>query len=176
MAKGGFYQGKKIIPADPGSRARLRVPASLSLTPYSCIRKINASAARVSSRAKHYLSDRTTCFRDERGYNVPNALMNPASPRLDTWSPSLQVFLYLQLLDALTTLLGFRAGLVEASPFVRVLVHFGPLAGLLADKVFAVFLAVICVWSGRSRMIRWVNYWYAALVTWNIILILAKLS
>jgi len=102
--------------------------------------------------------------------------MNPASPRLATWSPSLQVFLYLQLLDVLTTLLGFRAGLMEASPFVRVLVHFGPLAGLLADKVFAVFLAVLCVWSGRSRMIRWVNYWYAALVTWNIILILVKVS
>ena len=102
--------------------------------------------------------------------------MNPASPRLYAFSSSLQVFLYLQLLDALTTLLGFRAGLVEASPFVRALVHFGPYAGLLADKVFAVLLAMICVWSGRSRMIRWVNYWYAGLVAWNIILILAKLS
>jgi Domain of unknown function (DUF5658) len=98
--------------------------------------------------------------------------MTPASPGLNDWSPSLQVFLYLQLLDALTTLLGFRAGLAEASPFVRMLVHFGPFAGLLADKVFAVLLAVVCVWSGRSRMIRWVNYWYAALVAWNIVLIL----
>ena len=102
--------------------------------------------------------------------------MNPASPRLYAFSSSLQVFLYLQLLDALTTLLGFRAGLVEASPFVRMLAHLGPYAGLLADKVFAVLLAMICVWSGRSRMIRWVNYWYAALVTWNIILILVRVS
>lgn len=98
--------------------------------------------------------------------------MTAASLRLNTLSSSLQVFLYLQLLDALTTLLGFRAGLAEASPFVRILVHLGPLAGLLADKIFAVLLAAICVWSGRSRMIRWVNYWYAALVAWNILLIL----
>jgi hypothetical protein len=100
--------------------------------------------------------------------------MTTASPRLHNWSPSLQVFLYLQLLDALTTLLGFRAGLAEASPFVRMLVHFGPFAGLLADKVFALLLAAICVWSGRSRTIRWVNYWYAALVAWNIVLILGS--
>ena len=112
----------------------------------------------------------------ERGYNVFKALMTAASPRLFTVSPSLQVFLYLQFLDALTTLLGFRAGLAEASPFVRLLVEVGPLAGLLADKVIAVVLAVVCVWSGRSRMIRWINYWYAALVTWNIVLILPHVS
>jgi hypothetical protein len=98
--------------------------------------------------------------------------MTAASPRLHTLSPSLQVFLYLQLLDALTTLLGFRAGLAEANPFIRVLVQVGPLAGLLVDKVLAVVLAGVCVWSGRSRMIRWINYWYAALVAWNILLIL----
>ena len=47
---------------------------------------------------------------------------------------------------------------------------------MLADKMFAVLLAVMCVWSGRSRMIPWVNYWYAALVIWNIILILLRVS
>jgi Domain of unknown function (DUF5658) len=102
--------------------------------------------------------------------------MTAASLHPLTLSPSLQVFFYLQLLDALTTLLGFRAGLMEASPFVRLLVSFGPFAGLLADKMFAVLLGVICVWSGRSRLIPWVNYWYAALVIWNIILILWKVS
>jgi hypothetical protein len=100
--------------------------------------------------------------------------MTAAPPRFYTLSAGLQVFLYLQLLDALTTLLGFRAGLVEASPFVRLLVHVGPLAGLLADKAFAVLLAIFCVWSGRSRLIRWINYWYAALVAWNIVLILGS--
>jgi hypothetical protein len=98
--------------------------------------------------------------------------MTATSPSLYTLTPSLQVFLYLQLLDALTTLLGFRVGLAEASPFIRMLVQVGPLTGLLADKILAVVLALVCVWSGRARLIRWVNYWYAALVTWNIVLIL----
>ena len=102
--------------------------------------------------------------------------MTAASLRLYTFSPSLQVFFYLQLLDALTTLIGFRAGLMESSPFVRLLVGLGPFAGLLADKMFAVLLALICVWSGRSRLTPWINYWYAALVIWNIILILWKVS
>ena len=102
--------------------------------------------------------------------------MTAASLRPFTLAPNLQVFFYLQVLDALTTLLGFRAGLMEASPFVRLLVNLGPSAGLLADKMFAVLLAVICVWSGRSRMIRWINYWYAALVIWNILLILLAAS
>ena len=102
--------------------------------------------------------------------------MTAASLRPYSLSPSLQVFFYLQLLDVLTTLLGFRAGLAEASPFVRLLVNLGPFAGLLADKTVAVLLAMICVWSGRSRLIPWINYWYAALVIWNIILILLKLS
>jgi len=109
-----------------------------------------------------------------RGTRVqyPKGRMTAASPRLYILSPSLQVFLYLQLLDALTSLLGFRAGLTEASPFIRMLVEAGPVAGLLADKILAVALALVCLWSGRARLIRWVNYWYAALVTWNIVLIL----
>ena len=37
------------------------------------------------------------------------------------WSLSLQVFFYLQVLDVLTTWLGFRIGLSEASPFIRML-------------------------------------------------------
>jgi len=102
--------------------------------------------------------------------------MTAASPPLTSVSSSLQVFLYLQLLDALTTLLGFRAGLSEASPFIRMLVEAGPLAGLLADKIIAVVLAVICIWSGRARLIRWVNYWYATLATWNITLLLTHMS
>lgn len=87
--------------------------------------------------------------------------------------PSLQVFLYLQLLDVLTTLLGFRIGLSEASPFVGLLVQMGPATGLLLSKIVAVGLGAFCLWTNRSRVIRWINYWYAALVLWNIVLILS---
>jgi hypothetical protein len=86
-------------------------------------------------------------------------------------SLSLQLFLYLQVLDALTTWVGFRVGLSEASPFIRALMHFGPLAGLFASKLLAVVLGGYCVWRGRFRLIEILNYWYAALVVWNLALI-----
>jgi hypothetical protein len=96
-------------------------------------------------------------------------------PRLSAVYPSLQVFVYLQVLDALTTLLAFRTGLVEASPVVQLLVRMGPLTGLLGAKIVALLLAGICVWRERYRMIHWVNYWYAAAVVWNIIVTLSWL-
>jgi hypothetical protein len=40
-----------------------------------------------------------------------------------------QIFVYLQLLDLLTTLLGFRLGAAEASPFIRLMMHVGPATG-----------------------------------------------
>src|SRR5579862_8804849 len=64
--------------------------------------------------------------------------------RLD-WSLNIQIFLYLQLLDVVTTWLGFRMGLGEASPFIQFLMRMGPLVGLLASKVVAVGMGAFCV-------------------------------
>lgn len=89
-------------------------------------------------------------------------------------SLSLQVFLYLQVLDVLTTWLGFRVGLVEISPFVHFLMHIGPMAGLLGSKLVAFLLGGICIWRKRVKVIRLINYWYAALVVWNLALILSR--
>jgi hypothetical protein len=90
------------------------------------------------------------------------------------WSLSLQVFCYLQVLDVLTTWLGFRIGLSEASPFIRILMGLGPMAGVLGSKIVALGLGALCVWSGRLHVIRLINYWYAGLVVWNLALILSR--
>lgn len=82
----------------------------------------------------------------------------------------LEVFLYLQLLDFLTTWIGMRLGLGEASPFIRQLMHMGPAAGLLLSKLIAFGLAGVCVWLNKRHIVRWINYWYAALVVWNMVL------
>jgi len=37
-----------------------------------------------------------------------------------------QIFIYLQLLDILTTLVGFKLGVAEASPFIQMLMRTGP--------------------------------------------------
>jgi hypothetical protein len=82
------------------------------------------------------------------------------------------MFVSLQVLDLLTTLLGMRFGAQEASPFVRWLMQIGPVEGLVVAKAGAFALAGICLWARRQRVILWINYWYAALILWNLRIIL----
>jgi hypothetical protein len=83
-----------------------------------------------------------------------------------------QVFIYLQLLDLLTTLVGFRLGAGEASPFIRLLMHAGPTTGVIVSKLVALALGGICVHANKLNLIRWVSYWYAVLVVWNLMIML----
>jgi hypothetical protein len=85
-----------------------------------------------------------------------------------------QIFIYLQLLDLLTTLVGFKLGAGEASPFIRMLMHAGPVAGVLGSKLVALALGGWCVYVKKQNLIRWVSYWYAALVVWNLMIMLAS--
>jgi hypothetical protein len=78
------------------------------------------------------------------------------------------VFVYLQLLDVVSTLIGFSLGNSEASPFIRLLIRFGPVTGLLLSKLVAVGLAAACVAMKRAALIGWINYWFAVLVLWNL--------
>ena len=57
----------------------------------------------------------------------------------------IQAFIYLQLLDFITTLIGLKMGASEAGPFIRVLMHAGPVVGVLASKLVALALAGVCV-------------------------------
>ena len=84
------------------------------------------------------------------------------------------IFIYLQLLDLLTTLVGFKLGACEASPFIRLLMHFGPAVGVIASKVVALVLGGVCVYAKKNNLIRWVTYWYALLVVWNLMVLLSS--
>ena len=87
-----------------------------------------------------------------------------------------QTFIYLQLLDFMTTVLGFRLGASEASPFIRLLSHVGPSVGVALSKIVALGLGAVCVWLKKDRLMSWINYWYAALVFWNLCVILQILA
>ena len=87
----------------------------------------------------------------------------------------LEVFLYLQVLDVLSTLIGFSLGNTEASPFIRLLIHWGPVTGLIVSKLFAAVCLAVCILLNRWDLIRWINYWYAALVIWNLYIVLRVL-
>jgi hypothetical protein len=84
-----------------------------------------------------------------------------------------QVFLYLQVLDLLTTLVGLKLGIAEASPFIRSLMHLGPSFAVAASKVVALGLAGLCIGLNRLYLVRWINYWFAAIIVWNLCNILA---
>ncbi|PYT10997.1 MAG: hypothetical protein DMG59_27585 [Acidobacteria bacterium] len=85
---------------------------------------------------------------------------------------AIQVFLYLQLLDFLTTMVGFRIGAGELSPFTRWLMLWGPIAGVALSKLIAILLGGLCIWRRRGRVISWANYYFAGVVAWNLCIIL----
>jgi hypothetical protein len=85
-------------------------------------------------------------------------------------SPSFMIFIYLQLLDFLTTVVAMKIGFVESSPFIRWLMSSNYTIGLAESKVIAVGLAVLCILIKKSFLIRWINRWYAVLVVWNLAL------
>lgn len=82
------------------------------------------------------------------------------------------IFVYLQVLDLLTTLVGFRLGAAEASPFIKVLMHFGPAAGVVLSKLFALGLGGVCVYLKKDHIVRWITYWYGGLIVWNLAVML----
>ena len=50
--------------------------------------------------------------------------------------PAIYIFVYLQLLDFLTTVAGLKAGASEASPFIAKLIHISsPVYGVAVSKV-----------------------------------------
>jgi hypothetical protein len=83
-----------------------------------------------------------------------------------------QIFIYLQILDLLTTLVGFKMGAAEASPFIRMLMHAGPVTGVALSKLIALGLAAVCLYAGKDKILRMATYWYGALVVWNLVIIL----
>jgi hypothetical protein len=87
-------------------------------------------------------------------------------------APSLTVFMVLQLLDILTTLLGLRVGAQEGSMFLGRLMRAGPLAALLIAKIIAVLLVAVAMKFRRPRVVVFLNYWFAVVVSWNLAILL----
>lgn len=85
-------------------------------------------------------------------------------------------FSYLQLLDVLTTLVFLTGGVEEANPLVKLALTAAPspLVGLLAVKALAVAMALYCWRTSRTRLLRGANVFFALLVTWNLVAVLAR--
>lgn len=90
------------------------------------------------------------------------------------WNLPLLIFIALQCLDLLTTLLVFKQGGMELNPVVRSLM---PLMGraLAVFTCKAALVAVICVFSRRKRVLVFADFFYAGVVTWNLLIFRALL-
>jgi hypothetical protein len=88
--------------------------------------------------------------------------------------PSLGIFVFLQVLDVLTTLIGLRLGAGEASVFISHLMHLGPVPALMISKILAVLLVLIALRHRQPRVVVLANIWFAAVVTWNLGLIFSQ--
>lgn len=89
-------------------------------------------------------------------------------------APSMTVFLALQALDVITTLIGLRTGAAEGSLFVGKLMQWGPFTGLLISKCLALILVGAAFRFRRPRVIVFLNYWFSCVVTWNLYTIAAS--
>lgn len=76
------------------------------------------------------------------------------------------MFLGLQILDVLTTLIGLHLGAQEGYTFIGHLLQRGPVSGLIISKIPA-GLAGIAVFLNRKRLLVFLNFWFAAVVAWN---------
>ena len=89
---------------------------------------------------------------------------------------SLTTFVVLQVLDILTTLMGLQMGAREASVFIGRLMQVGPVAALLIAKLFAVLLVAAALRFKRPRLVVFLNYWFAVVVSWNLVMIVWSLT
>jgi len=85
-------------------------------------------------------------------------------------------FACLQVLDGLTTLLFLGKGVAEGNPLVRAALgasHAGLALPLVLIKLAGVLVAYYAYRSGRTKMLRRINVWFALCVAWNLAAIVA---
>ena len=100
------------------------------------------------------------------------SFMIASRPQTEFPSPSLALFVALQMLDILTTIIGIRMGASESSTFIGSLMHVGPMAALLIAKLFAAALVAIALKMRRLRIVVFLNVWFVGIVSWNLAVIL----
>jgi len=84
-------------------------------------------------------------------------------------------FVYLQVLDLLTTLAFLLNGIREGNPLVRWALNAAPtpLGGLVGVKVLAILLGLCCWRLGKERLLVRINFLFAVLVAWNLVALIA---
>jgi hypothetical protein len=94
-------------------------------------------------------------------YQLPKSLQVP-----------MIVFIGLQCMDLLTSLVVFSHGGIELNPVVSSLMPWtGKVAAVLASK--AILVSLVVMLSRRKRILYFANILYAAIVVWNLAIMFA---
>jgi len=90
-----------------------------------------------------------------------------------TESSVLGIFIGLQCMDVLTTLVFLSRGVAEGNPLVSLALSttHTPWIALAAAKMMAAFIGQYCYRTGRMALLRRANTGYALVVGWNLIAI-----
>lgn len=89
----------------------------------------------------------------------------------------IEAFVLLQVLDVATTLIGLHIGGSELNPLIATLMRVTePTIALMVAKSVGFGLGGYFIWRQKTRLIRRINIFFAALVTWNIIVIVAAVA
>ncbi len=83
-------------------------------------------------------------------------------------------FIYLQVMDMLTTVAFMMYGVAEVNPVVKWAMRESPsaLGGLFLVKVAAVMLALFCMARSQQKLLRGVNIFFAGVVAYNIFVLI----
>ena len=100
---------------------------------------------------------------------MPQGSGPPPSPEIS--DRAIVVFVALQVLDVITTVLGLRMGAQEGNFIVARFMQAGPAYGLLIAKFFGFLMMIVVFAWGKVRLLRWLNLWFAGVVTWNLAVI-----
>ncbi len=86
---------------------------------------------------------------------------------------ALSVCLALQLFDLATTLIFLRHGVAEANPLVAAFIRHSaqPALAVLLTKAAGCGLGLFAWTSGRTRLLRRANLFFAVCVGWNLLAI-----
>lgn len=90
-----------------------------------------------------------------------------------TRANALPVFVVLQCLDVLTTLLFLSKGIQEGNPLLSWALPFAhaPWMGLVAAKLLATFIGFYFYYQGKFAALRLANMGYSLIVGWNLLTI-----
>jgi hypothetical protein len=44
----------------------------------------------------------------------------------------------------------------------------------MASKALSLILGALCIYYKKKHLVRWISYWYSALIVWNLMVLLAS--